>query len=189
MRFRLGTRCAGKDCLDGSSRNIVGQGTAIHRGQPSTIDGSILQCSRAIVRRPRGETCIFLRISHESATACLISTLEIYKSDIALYIRRGNRRRGSPSGTYSDWRCKTQLGVRAEMRSCLLQTMQGRRRGRALNDLDRVVVLSSTISTAFITLLLQHFLCFGVRKTEKQLHSVLSDNVVEIRQYFFCDIA
>lgn len=71
----------------------------------------------------------------------------------------------------------------------LLKAVQGRGWCRSLNYLDRKIVLPSAIGTTFITLLLEELLRLGVRKTEEQFHTILSDDVVELREYLFCNFA
>lgn len=102
------------------------------------------------------------------------------------YIRRGNGRRRSPSGTYSDRRWIADLGVRAEVIGGLLETLQRRRWSRALHDFNRVVVLSSTICTALVALLFQHLLGLRVCEPEQQFHPIFGD-VVEFTQHFLGD--
>lgn len=75
------------------------------------------------------------------------------------------------------------------MRSGLLQTLDRRRRS-SLHNLNRIVVLASTISATLVALLLQHLLGLGVCKAQQQLHIIVFDgHVVELGQHTFSNLS
>ena len=71
----------------------------------------------------------------------------------------------------------------------MIATSHRRGWGRSLHHFHRIVVLSSTVSSALITLLLQNLLSLGISKAQQQLHSILLGGVVEFNQNLFGDVA
>jgi len=70
------------------------------------------------------------------------------------------------------------------MRTILLVMLRRGRWGRPLHNLNRVVVLTSTVGTALVALLLQHLLSLGISKAQQQLHAaILHGGIMELFEY------
>jgi hypothetical protein len=67
-------------------------------------------------------------------------------------------------------------------------TFHARGWGGSLHHFNRVVVLSSAVSTTFVALLLQDLLGFGIGKAQKQLDPIVLGDVMEFHQDFFGNI-
>lgn len=70
------------------------------------------------------------------------------------------------------------------MRYRLLQTIHGRRRSGSLDNFNRVVILTGTISATLIALLLEQLLSLSVGEAEKQLDTICRNDVVVFRKNF-----
>lgn len=67
----------------------------------------------------------------------------------------------------------------------LLQAVEGRRGSATLDHLNGIVVFTSAISTALITLMLKLLLGLSIGKAQHELYPILSGNVMEFRKNLF----